>query len=65
MLHSAKILDADFTFIGEISQRDQGAVVSTIAFSAGGKLEKNFESDLKGSPCEEVTKRGICSIPEE
>jgi len=63
VMHFAKILEADFTLIGEILQRDQGAVVRTIAFSSAGELQDNFEYDLKDAPCEEVTKRGICSYP--
>jgi two-component system, cell cycle sensor histidine kinase and response regulator CckA len=61
--HFAKILNADFTLIGEISYRDEGAMVRTVAFSSGGELQDNYEYDLKGAPCEEVTKRGICSYP--
>jgi two-component system, cell cycle sensor histidine kinase and response regulator CckA len=58
-----RILDADVTFVGEIRERDQGAVVRTLAFCAGGELKENFEYDLKGAPCETVTERGICSYP--
>lgn len=59
--HFAKILDADLTLIGEISQREEGAVVRTIAFSDDGELQDNFEYELKGAPCEEATKKGMCS----
>jgi PAS domain S-box-containing protein len=61
VVHFAKILRADFTFIGEISQLEERAVVKTIAFSEHGELKDNFQYDLKGAPCEEVAKRGICS----
>ncbi len=63
VVHFAKILDADFTLIGEILHRDHGAVVKTTAFCSGGELQKNFEYDLKGAPCEEVTNKAICSYP--
>ena len=63
VVHFAKILDADFTLIGEILHRDHGAVVKTTAFCSGGELQTNFEYDLKGAPCEKVTNRGMCSYP--
>jgi two-component system, cell cycle sensor histidine kinase and response regulator CckA len=59
----ARILGADLTLIGEIFHRDQEAVVKTIAVCSDGELQKNFEYDLKGAPCEEVTNKGICSYP--
>jgi two-component system, cell cycle sensor histidine kinase and response regulator CckA len=63
VVHFAKILDADFTLVGEILHSDHGAVVRTIAFSSGGALQDNFEYDLRGAPCEDVTKKGVCSYP--
>ena len=61
--HFARILGADFTLIAEILHQDSGSTLRTIAFSAHGELQDNFEYDLKGSPCEEVTKRLVCAYP--
>jgi PAS domain S-box-containing protein len=63
VVHFADILDADFTLMGEIMSRDDGSVVRTIAFAVGGELQENFEYSLKGAPCEEASKRGLCSYP--
>ncbi len=59
----AKILNADFTMIGEFSQGDRETTVRTIAFCAGGELLDNFEYDLNGSACQKAIESEICSCP--
>ncbi len=63
VMQFARILDADFTLIGEICHPDEELVVNSLAFTAGGCLQSNFTYQLKDAPCEEVSQRGICSYP--
>lgn len=63
VIHFANILEADYTFIGEVSPGDHATSVKTLAFSARGELRENFEYDLAGAPCEEVANKRICSYP--
>jgi PAS domain S-box-containing protein len=59
----AKELSADYCFIGEILP-DDSIRVRTLAFSAGGVIEPNFEYALEGSPCANVVaKHGTIAIP--
>ena len=61
VIQFANILEADYTLIGEVTQKDHAPSVKTLAFSAGGELQKNFEYKLEGAPCEEVAHKRICS----
>lgn len=63
VMHFARILEADFTLIGEIREGDQGPFVRSIAFCVDGVIQANINYLLKGSPCEEVLKQEICAYP--
>ncbi len=58
----AKTLNADYTFIGELSKEKQDFITS-LAFFADGKPYKNFKYSLKGTPCQNVVGKKICSYP--
>jgi diguanylate cyclase (GGDEF)-like protein/PAS domain S-box-containing protein len=61
--HLARVLEADFAFVGEIHPTDAG-LVRTIAVHAGGRPAPDFEYRLAGSPCETILGRGVCAFPE-
>ena len=63
VMHFARILEADFTLIGEITHGDQEDFVRSIAFCIDGVIQENIDYVLKGSPCEEVIKQEICAYP--
>ena len=58
----AKALDADYVFVGEVTE---GRVerVSTIAVCAHGAIVDNFEYTLGNTPCEQVVGQRLCSYP--
>ncbi|MGE5446252.1 MAG: PAS domain S-box protein, partial [Ignavibacteriales bacterium] len=58
--HLAKVLEADYAFIGEL-MKDNIERVKTIAVFANGKIVDNVECDLAGTPCENVVEKGLCS----
>jgi PAS domain S-box-containing protein len=58
--HLAKVLEADYVFIGEL-MKDKVERVRTIAVFADGKMVDNFEYDLAGTPCENVVGKSLCS----
>ncbi len=57
----AKTLNADYTFIGELNKADHDYVTS-LAFFSLGKLCKNFKYNLKGTPCQNVMGKKMCSF---
>lgn len=58
--HLAKTLEADYAFVGELTGRNLERV-RTIAVWAEGKIADNFEYDLMGTPCKNVTTESLCS----
>lgn len=50
-----KALNAGHVFVSETVESNQEKL-QTLAFWAGDKLEKNFQYDLEGTPCEPVIK---------
>lgn len=55
----AKELGADYAFIGELMNEER---VRTIDVYAGGRAVENFEYDLQGTPCEDVSNKGACFL---
>lgn len=60
--YMAKLLGMDYAVIGELVGESD---VRTIAVYANGKVVDNFEYDLEGTPCYDVTHDGICSFPRQ
>ena len=60
--HLARVLEADYTFVGELvpGRTDR---VRTIAMQALGAPADNFEFDLAGTPCENVFGQHTCIYP--
>jgi len=56
----AKCLEADYTLIGELVERDEGKV-RTIGVCMAGEIADNFTYDLAHTPCEGVITRDTCS----
>ena len=61
-LELAITLGADYTFIGELQQKERKSIRS-LASVADGKLVANCEYDLAGTPCENVVRKSVCSHP--
>jgi formate hydrogenlyase transcriptional activator len=59
--HLASSLGVPFAAISEFS--GVNGRVRTLAFSARGRIQENFEYDLAGTPCEEVTHGRLCHYP--
>jgi PAS domain S-box-containing protein len=55
----AEELGADACMLAELIPR-VGDRVRTLAYWRDGRLEENFEYDLKGTPCEQVVGRQFC-----
>ncbi len=64
VIQLAKILRADYTFIGEITE---GATrrIRTIALCANGEIADNIEYDLKDTPCADVAGDNVCTYPND
>ncbi|MCZ6834701.1 MAG: PAS domain S-box protein [Planctomycetota bacterium] len=58
--HMAQALEADFAIIGEL-QSGEPMRIQTIAARAGGEIIENFEYDLSGTPCQNVTDQTQCA----
>ncbi len=58
-----RILEADYTFIGELTQ-DKNSV-RTISLCIDGVIADNFEYELLHSPCENVVGESICSYQKD
>lgn len=55
----AKTLEVDFAFVGRL--RKDRKTIKTVSLFAKGSITKNFEYALKGTPCETVVGKEICS----
>ncbi len=62
VLDLAKALNADYAFIGKISDERRDAV-ETIAVCAKGRIAKNFTYELAGTPCINVVGKKPCHYP--
>jgi len=58
-LQFAKILNADYTLIGQVSDQE-GKMVRTLALTEGGRIVENTSYALAGTPCDQVLGKGIC-----
>ncbi|MEW6601047.1 MAG: PAS domain S-box protein [Nitrospirota bacterium] len=61
--HLATILGADYAYIAEIVT-DKPHTVKTVSLIADGRFIDNIEVDLRGTPCETVLDKKICSCLE-
>ncbi len=62
--HFAKVLDADYVYIGLIEGNDFTKTLRTIATYAHGQIVENLEYPLQETPCWEVLQqRKICCYP--
>ncbi|HVS36843.1 MAG TPA: sigma 54-interacting transcriptional regulator [Gemmataceae bacterium] len=59
--HLTSALGVPFAAISEFP--GVSARVRTLAFWARGRMQENFEYDLAGTPCEEVTRGRLCHYP--
>ncbi|MDW7693927.1 PAS domain S-box protein [Flammeovirgaceae bacterium SG7u.111] len=61
---TAKVIKADFTYVGELIEHDDPAKVQvkTIAFWQEGHVAENFTYDLEGSPCQGVFKKQMSMV---
>ena len=62
--HVAKVLNADYAFVGELLL-DSSDRVRTIAVYANGERLNNFEYHLAGTPCENVVGHFPCTYPQD
>ncbi len=59
----AEVLRADFAMVARLTDGSPGRA-HTLAYWANGGLARSFAYDLKGTPCEQVLGRRVCSYPE-
>ncbi|MBA7515351.1 Sensor histidine kinase RcsC [subsurface metagenome] len=59
VLQLAKILKADYAFVGELSI-GATATIETISFCRGESILGNIKYELKGTPCDIIVKDGLC-----
>ncbi len=57
--HLSNALHVDYAFVGSLS--DDLQAVTTIALFERGKIKPNFTYDLKGTPCENVIGKELCT----
>ncbi|MBW2690959.1 MAG: hypothetical protein JRC99_13700, partial [Deltaproteobacteria bacterium] len=58
----SKVLDMDHAMIGIFDEQEEGKV-QTVAVSSYGRSQENFSYDLAGTPCDKVTRQGMCLYP--
>jgi len=59
----AETLNADYTFVGKLSDKDHNKV-ETLALYALGQIVENFEYNLTNTPCKQVVGKQLCFYPE-
>jgi signal transduction histidine kinase len=57
----ASIINSDHTFIGRLIE--ENTMMESVSYCASGQLQNQIRYDLKGTPCAEVTNRGVCAYP--
>ena len=60
--HFYRTLGADYVLVGKLISGEK-EIVKTVAVLNKGQLGKNFDYDLKGTPCEVVIKLKPCCYP--
>jgi PAS domain S-box-containing protein len=58
-----RVLNADYTFIGELTKNKKA--VQTLSICIDGKIAENFTYDLSDTPCENVVGQSVCSYPKD
>lgn len=61
-LHLGEMLNADYVLVGEFGD-DTKTNIHTIAVSANGNIMENILYDLRGTPCNNVLEKGVCTFP--
>jgi PAS domain S-box-containing protein len=61
--HTARALNADIAFVGELHP-DKPGTVRTIAVFSDGEPAADFEYGLRGAPCEKLLAGGACAVPD-
>jgi len=56
-----KVIKSDYTFIARFNRLKHTS--KTLALVASGKLIDNFEYDLKGTPCDDISGDTVCIFP--
>ncbi len=59
--HLAAVIGVSYAFVAEFA--GIRTHVRTLAYWGKGKLRKNIEFDLAGTPCEDVVRLGLCHHP--
>ncbi|MCB1050745.1 MAG: PAS domain S-box protein [Acidobacteria bacterium] len=62
--HLAETVEADYTIIATLSDKQPGIARTVAVFGPDG-IQSNFEYQLEGSPCYDVWQRGICVFPND
>lgn len=60
----AETLNADYAFIGKLSDKDHNKV-QTLALYALGQIVENFEYNLTNTPCKQVVGKQLCFYPDK
>jgi PAS domain S-box-containing protein len=61
--HLASALGVGFAFVAEFAGAPTR--VRTLAYWGRGRIQKNLEFELAGTPCEDVVRGGLCHHPQE
>jgi len=59
----ARALNLAYAVVGEVVDADEPAV-RTLAWCADGAVRPNIEYKLAGTPCADITRRGVCAYPQ-
>jgi len=59
----AETLNADYAFVGKLSDKDHNKV-ETLALYALGQIVENFEYNLTNTPCKQVVGKQLCFYPD-
>jgi PAS domain S-box-containing protein len=59
----AKVMDARYAFVAEFVNPAARTHVRTLAYFANGRIEKNLEWKLDGTPCLDVVRGELCHYP--
>ncbi|MGE3536466.1 MAG: CHASE domain-containing protein [Candidatus Tectimicrobiota bacterium] len=60
--HLAQALNVEYVFVGEVIDPPMERIRTTVVY-AQGSMADNFAYDLRGTPCEQVVGKQLCSYP--
>ena len=64
VIELAQVLEMDIAFLGELAD-SRNDTVRILTMVRDGELEKPFEYDLSGTPCNSIIGRETCTYPED